>query len=245
MITVARLLFLAFLVNLPLVGEARQTGASSDSQATAAKPEATAAAPEPREAAAKKPDPSDQEQALAQASEQAEKAKAFVIFGKWVIPGWLVELFRWSNFAVLFGLLGYLLRKPMREFFASRAWAIVEGLARGRQAREEAARRLKEIESRLAGLEAEVAALREMAHAEAEADHDRFRARARAEAEKILAAAEQEIASLTRFARAEIKSYAAGLAVRLAERRIRGLLTPERQATLLRQYAESLRSQRL
>jgi len=183
-----------------------------------------------------------QERGVAEASKEAEHAEPFKLWGKWVIPGWVVGLLRWSNFVILFGILGYLLRKPMGRFFSERGREILEGIARGRRAGEDAAARLRDIEARLAGLEAEIARLREAAGTEAQADHDRLRARAQAEAEKIRAMAEQEIASSARQARSQIKNYAAVLAVELAEQRIRARLTPERQDALLRRYAEEVRS---
>lgn len=185
-----------------------------------------------------------QERGGAETSKEAEHAQPFKLWGKWVIPGWGVELLRWSNLVVLFGLLGYLLRKPMGRFFSERGREILESIARGRRAGEDAAARLRDIEARLAGLEAEIARLREAAGSEAQADHERLRARAQAEAENIRAMAEHEIASLTKEARAEIKNYAAVLAVELAEQRIRARLTPERQDALLRHYAEDLKSAR-
>jgi F-type H+-transporting ATPase subunit b len=187
---------------------------------------------------------SPQEPAVAEASKEAGHAEPFKLWGKWVIPGWVVELLRWSNFVILFGILGYLLRKPMGRFFSDRGREILEGIARGRRAREEAAARLRDIEARLAGLEAEIARLRQAAGTEAQADHDRLRARAQAEAEKIRAMAEHEIAWLAKQARSEIKDYAAALAVELAEQRIRARLTPERQDALLRRYAEQVGSAR-
>jgi F-type H+-transporting ATPase subunit b len=183
-----------------------------------------------------------QERGVAEASKEAEHAEPFKLWGKWVIPGWVVGLLRWSNFVILFGILGYLLRKPMGQFFSQRGREILEGIARGRRAGEDAAARLRDIEARLAGLEAEIARLREAAGTEAQADHDRLRARAQAEAEKIRAMAEQEIDSSVRQARSQIKNYAAVLAVELAEQRIRARLTPERQDALLRRYAEEVRS---
>jgi F-type H+-transporting ATPase subunit b len=154
----------------------------------------------------------------------------------------VVGLLRWSNFVILFGILGYLLRKPMGRFFSERGREILEGIARGRRAGEDAAARLRHIEARLAGLEAEIARLREAAGTEAQADHHRLRAWAQSEAEKIRAMAEQEIASSARQAHSQIKKYAAVLAVELAEQRIRARLTPERQDALLRRYAEDLKS---
>lgn len=150
-------------------------------------------------------------------------------------------VFKWINFLALFGLLGYLLRKPMSQFFAGRTRAILHGLEEGRRANEEAAQRLREIEDRLGRVEWEIAELRKTAAGEADVERNRLRVAARAETERIFAMAQQEIRALAKAARAELKSYAAGLAVELAEQRIRARLTPERQAALLRGYAASLR----
>jgi len=183
-----------------------------------------------------------QEPGQAGAAKEAGHAEPFKLWGKWVIPGWVVELLRWSNLVVLFGILGYLLRKPMGRFFSERGQEILEGLARGRRAREDAAARLRDIEARLAGLEAEIGRLRDAAMSEARADHSRLRARAQVEAEKIRAMTEQEIASLAKQVRTQLQNYAAVLAVELAEQRIRARLTPERQDALLRRYAEQVKS---
>ena len=154
-------------------------------------------------------------------------------------------ILKWVNFLVFFGLLGYLLRHPIKEFFASRTRAIQEGLESGRRAREEAAQRLQEIEGRLERLEVEMAELRANADSEAETERTRLREAAGAETERIFASAEQEMRALAKSARGELKSYVAGLAAELAEQRIRGHLTPERQVALLREYAGSLRGKQV
>ena len=154
-------------------------------------------------------------------------------------------IFKWANFLAFFGLLGYLLRQPIKEFFAGRTRAIQEGLESGRRAREEAAQRLQEIEGRLERLEAEMAELWANADSEADTERTRLREAVRAETERILAAAEQEMRTLAKTARGELKSYVAGLAAELAEQRIRGRLPPERQAALLREYAEILRGKQV
>ena len=160
-------------------------------------------------------------------------------------PGPWQSFFKWANFLAFFGLLGYLLRQPIKEFFAGRTRAIQEGLGIGRRAREEAAQRLEEIEGRLERLEAEITELRTNADIEAETERTRLREAARAETERILAATEQEMRALAKTARGELKSYVAGLAAELAEQRIRGRLTPERQAALLREHAENLRGKQV
>src|SRR4051812_6248537 len=56
---------------------------------------------------------------------------------------------RWANFIVLFGGLGVLLRKPMRDFFQKWGGDITSGLKRARDAENNAQTRIKEIEERL------------------------------------------------------------------------------------------------
>lgn len=148
--------------------------------------------------------------------------------------------FKVINFVILFGLLGYLLRKPAGEFFAGRTRAIQQNLAEARSAREQAEKRLAEIEQRLARLGEEVGALRAQAEREAADQRDRLRAAAAKEAEKILATAESEIDGLARTARLELKSYTAQLAVELAEERIRAEMKPETQERIVRAYVEDL-----
>ena len=153
-------------------------------------------------------------------------------------------IFKWANFLVFFGLLGYLLRQPVREFFAGRTRAIQEGMESGRRAREEAAERLQEVESRLERLEAEIAELRAIAAREGATERTHLQEAAHGETERIFAVAEQEIRALAKAARGELKSHVAGLAAELAEQRIRARLTPERQVVLLREYTGSLRDKR-
>jgi F-type H+-transporting ATPase subunit b len=167
-----------------------------------------------------------------------------VLFGRWEIPGWMVLVLRWVNVLALAGILYFLLRGPAAQFFAERRQSIVAGLENGRRAREEAEERLRDVESRLANLEAEIAAMRADAKQEAQAERERILAGARAEAGKILAMAEQEVAALGKAAQMELRAHAATLAVALAEKRIRATLTPERHAALVRDYAAGLRQTR-
>ena len=61
-----------------------------------------------------------------------------------------------------------------------------------------------------------------------------------AESAKIQANAEQEIASAAKAARTELRRYAAGLAVELAERQIRARMTPDTQDGLVRGFVRDL-----
>ena len=232
------LLFLLFAVALAPLGlkqhaEPEAEQAASEEEPAGHQPEAEHAPAAQRPEAEHAPSPSEDH--AAPGEEHAEHHG----------PGPWQSFFKWANFLAFFGLLGYLLRQPIKEFFAGRTLAIQEGLESGRRAREEAAQRLEEIEGRLERLGAEITELRTNADSEAETERIRLREAARAETERILAAAEQEMRALAKTARGDLKSYVAGLAADLAEQRIRGRLTPERQAALLREYAASLRGKQV
>ncbi len=154
-------------------------------------------------------------------------------------PWWSLPA-KFFNFLVLFGLLGYLLRKPAAEYFTARTQAIRQGMAEARRAREEAEKRLAEIEQRLTRLAEEIEALRAEAGREAAAQRENLLAAAGVEAQKILAAAEAEIGTLARAARLDLKAFTAQLAVELAEERIRSQMNPEVQGRLLSAYVEDL-----
>lgn len=198
-------------------------------------PAAASQAAKPQPAEAHKAQPGAEAQ-LAEASSEASHEEPMKFFGK-VIPGVVVEALRWANFVVLFGALGWLLRKPLRRFFAARTSQIRQAIEAGRRALEEAAARLKEVEARLRNLGAEVEDLKRAAEDALRTERARLLKNAESEAARIRAQAEQEMEALIKAAQAEVKEYAAALAVDLAEKRIRARLTPARQAALVRDYA--------
>ena len=149
-------------------------------------------------------------------------------------------IYKLVNFAILFGLLGYFLRKPAADFFASRTAAIQKGMADAKIAREAADKRLAEIEARLARLGDDIGGLRADAAKEDAVQAERMRLATDAEGAKILAAAESEIDTMTRAARLDLKAYAAKLAVDLAEERIKGQMNAGAQEHLLQAYVKDL-----
>lgn len=116
--------------------------------------------------------------------------------------------------------IGWMWKSNVPSLFRSRTESIRKGMDESRRASEEATRRLSDVESRLARLDSEIAALRAAADSEAAAEEERIRAAAEADRQKIVEAAENEIRAASKQARRELKAYAAELAVSLAERRI-------------------------
>lgn len=151
--------------------------------------------------------------------------------------GWT---FRWINFAVVAVSLGYLLVKKAPPFFRGRAAKIVSAISESKQIKEEADRRLREAEEKLARLDQEVAELRVVAKKDAEAEAARIRLLAREEEKKVQHAGQAEMEAAERAARMELKATAAKLAVDRAEALIRKQMTPEAQAGLVKAFVENL-----
>lgn len=149
-------------------------------------------------------------------------------------------LYKVINFAILAGALTYLLRKPLSGFFAQRTAEIQASLEKGRKALEESGARLKQVEEKMNGLEAAIAALRAEAEQEEEAELNRLREAARAEAERIVANAQDEIEGAGRVARLELKRYAAEQAIRLAEEHLRQHLDKKQRTSLANRFLTKL-----
>jgi F-type H+-transporting ATPase subunit b len=152
-----------------------------------------------------------------------------------------IQMWRWANFLVLAGGLGFLIGKNAPAFFAARSQQIGKDMAEARAEREAAEARAAEVDRRLANLESEIASLRAQSRQEAEAETERLARHTAAEIAKIQAHAEQEIVSAGKAARLELKRHAAELAIGLAEQKIRARLTPETQDGLVRGFVRDLK----
>lgn len=147
---------------------------------------------------------------------------------------------KWANFVVLCGGLGYLLYKKAGAFFRSRTDEIQRAIAESKKLKQEAQAKLAEAEQMLQGLTAEVERLRQRASTEMESESERLRRETEQELRKIQHLVEQEIASAAKAARQELKTYSADLALDLAERKIQGSLTPEVSDSLVASFLADL-----
>ena len=151
--------------------------------------------------------------------------------------GWI---FRWLNFAIVFGAIAYLAWKKGGPYFRAQAEEISRKIAEGARAREAAERQRQEVQAKLANIENEIAAMRAEAKRDTEAETMRLRTLAREEAEKIERAAQAEIAAAERAARMELKALAARMAVERAEVLLRKELTPKSEAALFQTFVQEL-----
>lgn len=151
-----------------------------------------------------------------------------------------LEPWKWANFLIIAGLLGWAVRKHGGPFFDGRTREIRKQMVEAEEIRAEADRRTAEVEARLANLHSEIELMRQEALAEQQAESDRFSRLMAEESAKVQEQAEAEIEAAGKQARLELKRYAAGLAVGLAEQKIRERMSPAAQNTLVDAFVRGI-----
>ncbi|HKQ04290.1 MAG TPA: F0F1 ATP synthase subunit B [Blastocatellia bacterium] len=158
------------------------------------------------------------------------------------LPWWRQPWWRPINLLIFLIFLIYLLVKKLRvgQVFDNRAATIVKELEQARRDKEEAQRRLAEVEARFARLDEEVAGIRAEAEREAAREAERIRQSATADAEKVRLTAQREIDGAMKAARTELRAFVAEQSVALAETMIRRDIRPEDNQRLLNRYMDEL-----
>lgn len=144
------------------------------------------------------------------------------------------------NFAVVVVVIYWFARKSVPVAMQRRNETIQRALEEARAASQDADRRLKDIESRLAHLDSEIAQMQATAQEEADGENARIKTAAEDDVRKIVASAEQEIASAAKQARRELMAHTADLAVALARKQIK--VDPATDQALVRSFAGNLSS---
>ena len=150
--------------------------------------------------------------------------------------------FEITNFVILAGLLAFLLVRTLPKTFRNRSSALQKRLVDARAATEEATARLNGVEERLKQLDGQIAGLRAQSEKDLQVEEQRVRGSVEEERKKILAAAEQEIASATTQARRQIQQYAAELAVEQAAKKL--VVSAETDRLLVQEFANRLTGKR-
>ena len=229
----AKKIGLSVILGLALLAPSRMVSAQQQ-----AKPAATQASGENASPAAP-PSAAESEQEIDEGAEYKHSKMVQMIGGKLGMSTETAALvFEYLNFLVLAGLLVFALAKALPKMFRDRNSAIQKELADARSATEEASVRLNSVEERLAKLDGQIAEMRAQAERDAAGEEQRFRAAAEEEKNKILAGAEQEIASATQQAQRQLQQYAAGLAVEQAAKRL--VITAETDRLLIKNFAQRL-----
>lgn len=144
------------------------------------------------------------------------------------------------NFVLVALIVGGALLKALPKTFRNRNTKIQKDLVDARTATEEATARLSAVEARLSKLDDEIGKMRTEADAASARDEQRIKANIEDEKAKIVAAAEQEIATASTQAQREIQRFAAELAITQAAQKL--VVTAETDRLLVASFAHRLGS---
>lgn len=149
-------------------------------------------------------------------------------------------IYRCFNFALLAGLLGYFLAKPVRQALAGRREGIEKSLKEAQAAREDAEARFAEYDAKLSRAAAEIEEIRASIRREGEVERERILANAREMGEKIKVEAERAAENEVGRARVELRREAARLAVAMAEELLSKNFTGEDHDRLVSEYMQKV-----
>ena len=151
-----------------------------------------------------------------------------------------LEIWKWANFLMLAGVLGWMIAKHAPAFFQSRTEEIQKGIAEATRLKEEAEARAAKMEMQMASLTSEIEHLRADAKVEMAKETERIRQEAEQHMARLQAHGEQEIAAIATHAQKDLKAYTAALAVQLAAERIRGRMSGDAQNSLFDGFLRQL-----
>jgi F-type H+-transporting ATPase subunit b len=123
------------------------------------------------------------------------------------------KLFEYINFAVILLAIGIPLFKMLPKKLRQRSETLSRDLESARTATADANARLSAVEAKLAGLDAEIEAIRKQVEVDMREDEARVKASIAEESARIVAAAEQEIQVAASLIQRELKEFAADLAI--------------------------------
>lgn len=143
--------------------------------------------------------------------------------------------FEYINFAVIVLAIGIPLFRILPKVMRERSEKLSKDLETARTATADANARLSAVEAQLAGLDAEIAAIRKRVEEEMREDEARIKASIGEESARIVASAEQEIQVAAAQARRGLKEYAADLAIDRALGQL--TLTEDTDRALIAEFA--------
>jgi F0F1-type ATP synthase membrane subunit b/b' len=148
--------------------------------------------------------------------------------------------FRWLNFLIVFGAIGFLIVKHGGAFFRSNAKEISASIVEAAAVKAEADRELAQAEAKVQNLDHDLAALREEAQRNWAAERERLKASTVAEIEKINQAAVAEMTASERAAQQELRHVAAAMSVERAAALVTSRMNPEIRSRMFQSFLDKL-----
>jgi ATP synthase F0 subunit b len=140
------------------------------------------------------------------------------------------------NFIIFAAILYVALKKPLTGFLDSQAENIQKALTEAKESKEDAVKKAEAFHAKVVSSAEEALKIKQEAEQEALQEKKKLLSEAQASAERLMAQAKFEIEQETKKAKEELKTYAALLAVDLAETKIRSDLTESDQKKLVEGY---------
>ncbi len=152
-------------------------------------------------------------------------------------------LYRCLNFGIIFGVLAYILAKPLRHGLGQRRDKLIETLEQANKARATAEAKVAEYERKLGDSDREIADLL----AQAKEENARERAKVLAEAQEIADTVRKEARLCAdreiERARRELRGEAAKMGICMAEEMLRKGITDEDRARLVTENLQQMEKQ--
>lgn len=143
---------------------------------------------------------------------------------------------RMINFAIFAGVLYFLCRRAVRQYFAGRRETIETTLNEAERLRNEAVERLREYDAKLEKASEEIKEMVEMIRSQGEDEKEQIIRDAHATAAKMKADAETRIDYEFKKAMAELKEEAARLSVETAEEILREKTTEKDHENMVNEF---------
>lgn len=148
------------------------------------------------------------------------------------------------NFLVFLSILTFVLRKPVKEFWLSRAHQIGFEREEATRLRQEASRRHDEMKKKMAGIEGEIRDLIRSLEAEGEFEKKRMMEETERLARRLREDTERIAAQEVKKAIQTLKVQAVELAVELADRLLRENVNRGDQKRMVERYLQELEEER-
>lgn len=149
-------------------------------------------------------------------------------------------LFKWINFGIFAGGLGYFIVKKGPAFFNARTADIQKAIKDATGLKMEADFRSSEIDRKMATLGAAVQKLRDESKLEMEREHERILRETEAGVKRLQQHFAMEVASLQQNARTELRRHTSELAISMAASRLRDQLAGDDQDRLIGFFADAV-----
>ena len=150
-------------------------------------------------------------------------------------PLWLDYLYKIINFVVIFGIVIYFARKPIKNMLKQRAELIEKSIKEAQEAKELAQKALQEAQTRLQTKDKEVEEIISVSKQAGEQEKERLIEESERLKERIFEQAKVNIEYELKGAKEAIKAEAVEIAMELAEKKIKEKLTKEEQEKLLQE----------